>query len=183
MKRLSKKEWIGVGIGLVVIIVFFNKPFFSFLTSQMGSSKNMNNQENNQELEQNMSGEVTTSNPATAPVTPASVAPEGDVSLKDVVIGTGKEVKMGSQVTVNYIGTLDSGIKFDSSYDSGRPLQFQVGARQLIPGFEAGVIGMKVGGKREVTIPPEFGYGAAGSPPVIPPNSTLIFTIEVVDVK
>jgi FKBP-type peptidyl-prolyl cis-trans isomerase len=161
MKRLSKKEWIGVGLAVVVVVIFFNKSFFSFLNPQPApSTGTVNNQVQN--MPENQSG---------------------DLVVKDLVVGNGKEVKKGSQATVHYTGTFANGVKFDSSYDSGNPLQFNVGARQLIPGFDDGVIGMKVGGKRQLTIPPALAYGPEGRPPVIPPNSTLIFTIEVVDVK
>lgn len=164
MKRLSKKEWIAVGVAVIAIVLFFNKSFFSFLNPQMAPS---NGTINNQQ--QGMSDNKM----------PAA----GELKVKDLVVGNGKEVKKGSQATVHYIGTFANGVKFDSSYDSGNPLQFNVGARQLIPGFDDGVIGMKVGGKREITIPPDLAYGPEGRPPVIPPSSTLIFTIEVVDVK
>ncbi len=100
----------------------------------------------------------------------------------DEVVGTGAEAVAGKHVTVNYLGTLTDGTKFDSSYDRNQPFDFDLGAGQVIKGWDQGVAGMKVGGKRKLVIPPELGYGsqAAGS---IPPNSTLVFEVELLDVK
>lgn len=101
---------------------------------------------------------------------------------EDQVVGTGAEAVPGKQVSVHYTGTLTNGQKFDSSLDRGRPFQFVLGAGQVIKGWDEGVKGMKVGGKRKLTIPPEMGYGARGFPPVIPPNSTLVFEVELLGV-
>ena len=101
---------------------------------------------------------------------------------KDVVVGTGAEVKSGSTVSVNYTGTLTNGVKFDSSYDRGVPFSFAVGQGLVIPGWDEGLLGMKVGGKRELIIPPSLAYGDRDLG-VIPPNSTLRFEVEVVGVK
>ena len=105
-------------------------------------------------------------------------------SLKkeDVVVGTGTEALSGHMVTVNYVGTLDNGQKFDSSYDRKEPYTFQLGAGVVIKGWDLGVAGMKVGGKRILTIPPELGYGSNANGP-IPANATLHFTVELLEVK
>jgi FKBP-type peptidyl-prolyl cis-trans isomerase FkpA len=97
--------------------------------------------------------------------------------------GTGAEATAGKTVTVHYVGTLTNGSKFDSSRDRGQGFTFRLGAGQVIQGWDQGVAGMKVGGVRKLTIPPELGYGARGFPPVIPPNSTLVFEVELLDVK
>jgi FKBP-type peptidyl-prolyl cis-trans isomerase len=106
-----------------------------------------------------------------------------NLKIEDVVVGTGAEAKNGDNVTVNYTGTLDDGTKFDSSYNPGRtPFSFLLGAGRVIRGWDMGVLGMKVGGKRILTIPPELGYGAAGAGSIIPANATLHFTVELLSV-
>lgn len=104
------------------------------------------------------------------------------LKIEDEVIGTGAEAVAGKEITVNYVGTLTNGTKFDSSYDRNQPFKFTLGAGQVIAGWDQGFAGMKVGGKRKLTIPPELGYGsrAAGA---IPPNSTLIFEVELLNVS
>lgn len=104
------------------------------------------------------------------------------LKIEDVVVGTGAEAKNGDTVTVNYVGTLDDGTKFDSSYDRHQPFEFTLGAGQVIQGWDLGVLGMKVGGKRNLTIPPELAYGSQGQGP-IPPNATLHFTVELLGAK
>jgi FKBP-type peptidyl-prolyl cis-trans isomerase FkpA len=101
----------------------------------------------------------------------------------DLVVGTGAEAVAGKKVSVHYDGTLTDGKKFDSSRDRGEPFDFALGRGQVIKGWDQGVQGMRVGGKRKLVIPPELGYGARGFPPVIPPNSTLVFEVELLDVR
>lgn len=101
----------------------------------------------------------------------------------DLVVGTGAEAQAGKKVSVHYVGTLTNGSKFDSSRDRDEPFDFTLGRGQVIKGWDEGVAGMKVGGKRKLVIPPEMGYGARGFPPVIPPNSTLVFEVELLAVK
>jgi len=105
-----------------------------------------------------------------------------DLKSKDLMIGKGKEASVQQKVTVHYTGWLMNGTKFDSSKDRKRPFQFTLGAREVIPGWDAGVQGMRVGGKRELIIPPEMAYGERGAGDAIPPNSTLRFEIELLDV-
>jgi FKBP-type peptidyl-prolyl cis-trans isomerase len=101
---------------------------------------------------------------------------------EDVVVGSGKMAEPGMNVSVHYTGTLTNGEKFDSSVDRGTPLKFQLGAGRVIQGWEEGIKGMRIGGKRKLTIPPDMGYGASGSGP-IPPNATLLFDVELLDVQ
>ena len=105
------------------------------------------------------------------------------LQVDDIKVGTGAEATAGKMVTVHYVGTLTNGSKFDSSRDRGQGFSFPLGAGHVIQGWDKGVAGMKVGGLRKLTIPPDMGYGARGFPPVIPPNSTLIFEVELLDVK
>ena len=126
---------------------------------------------------------------AQAPQHPSSVDGAG-VSLPnglnywDLKAGTGKEAKKGLKVKVHYTGwLLEEGTKFDSSLDRGEPFEFTLGDGQVIKGWDLGVAGMKVGGKRQLRIPPELGYGYRGQPPVIPRSAYLIFDVELLDVK
>jgi peptidylprolyl isomerase len=105
------------------------------------------------------------------------------LKVEDVKVGTGAEATKGQQVSVHYVGTLTDGSTFDSSRPRGEPFDFKLGAGQVIAGWDQGVAGMKVGGVRKLTIPPELGYGARGYPPVIPGNSTLLFEVELLAVR
>jgi len=106
---------------------------------------------------------------------------DGSLVSQDLVIGTGATAATGDTVTVNYVGTLTDGSKFDSSYDRNQPFTFKLGAGQVIAGWDQGVVGMRVGGKRRLTIPPNLGYGSQRNGP-IPASSTLIFEIELLSI-
>lgn len=101
----------------------------------------------------------------------------------DLVEGTGSNPSRGQTLIVNYVGTLENGTEFDSSYKAGRPFEFAIGTGAVIPGWDEGLMSMKVGGKRKLIIPPALGYGARGSPPKIPGNSTLVFEVELLEIK
>jgi FKBP-type peptidyl-prolyl cis-trans isomerase FkpA len=105
------------------------------------------------------------------------------LKFTDDQVGTGAEALAGKTVSVHYTGWLTDGTKFDSSKDRGQPFSFPLGAGRVIKGWDEGVAGMKVGGKRTLTIPPDLGYGARGAPGAIPPNATLKFEVELLDVK
>ena len=108
---------------------------------------------------------------------------DSGLKIDDVVEGSGAEAQAGQMVTVHYTGWLTNGSKFDSSKDRNDPFRFKLGAGQVIRGWDEGVAGMKIGGTRKLTIPPQLGYGARGAGGVIPPNATLVFEVELLDVN
>jgi peptidylprolyl isomerase len=118
---------------------------------------------------------------------PKVTVPKGEppkkLVIKEIEEGTGAEAKAGDEVTVQYVGVnYKSGKEFDASWDRGEPFSFKLGAGMVIPGWDKGVEGMKVGGRRELIIPPNLAYGPEGSPPAIGPNETLIFVIDLLEV-
>jgi FKBP-type peptidyl-prolyl cis-trans isomerase FkpA len=121
---------------------------------------------------------------------PAMSAPITELQKIDTQVGTGREAEIGFNVTVHYTGWLydptaegNKGKKFDSSVDRKEPFNFFLGGQQVIQGWDEGFAGMKIGGKRTLIIPPEMAYGARGAGGVIPPNATLVFDVELLDVK
>jgi FKBP-type peptidyl-prolyl cis-trans isomerase len=111
-----------------------------------------------------------------------TMTPSG-LEYVDVVVGNGDEAKAGQSVKVHYTGWLTNGTKFDSSVDRGQPFEFNLGRGQVIKGWDMGVAGMRVGGKRRLIIPADLGYGARGAGGAIPPNARLIFDVELLGVK
>ena len=122
-------------------------------------------------------------------------APELEVNLEsmtetlsglryqDLLVGSGNEATAGNVVRVHYTGWLEGGTKFDSSVDRGEPFSFVLGAQEVIAGWDEGVAGMRVGGKRKLVVPADLGYGRSGYPPVIPANATLVFEVELLEVQ
>jgi FKBP-type peptidyl-prolyl cis-trans isomerase len=160
MKKLSKNEVIAIVVALVVItsfVVFGSMGLFSSSSSLSLNNLNMNISDNGSQQ-----------------------APQ--LLISDLVVGTGTEAVAGKHIVVNYKGTLIDGTEFDSSYSRGVPFDFDLGAGQVIAGWEQGFSGMKVGGKRKLVIPANLGYGERAIGP-IPANSTLIFEVELLDVK
>jgi peptidylprolyl isomerase len=105
------------------------------------------------------------------------------ITIEETAPGEGPEAKDGDTVEMHYRGSFPDGGQFDSSYDRNRTFSFKLGAGQVIKGFDMMVLGMRPGGKRKATIPPEFGYGARGAGSAIPPNATLVFEVELVSIK
>ena len=107
----------------------------------------------------------------------------GSMQVEEITVGTGQVAVKGNTVSVHYTGWLTDGTKFDSSVDRRQPFEFSLGAGQVIEGWDQGVAGMKVGGKRKLTIPPELAYGQGGVPGAIPGNATLVFEVELLGIK
>lgn len=123
------------------------------------------------------------SNRSKPEVTVPSGAPPKQLEETDLIEGTGAEAKSGDKVTVQYVGVgYDSGEEFDASWSRSEPFPFTLGTGEVIPGWDQGVEGMKVGGQRQLVIPPELAYGEAGAPPAIGPNETLVFVIDLLEV-
>ena len=152
MKKLNTNEYIAVVVGLVVVIGVF---IFGFgLSGLLGSFTN------------------------SLSASPSSMTDGQQLVVQDLVVGTGAEASTGDLLTVDYVGALQTGTVFDSSIERGTPFQFVLGAGQVIKGWDEGLAGMKVGGKRMLIISPELGYGAEQYGP-IPGNSTLVFTVDL----
>jgi peptidylprolyl isomerase len=126
---------------------------------------------------------ITMSDSQALPNSPTPVTTPSGLQYIDLQAGTGDSPKSGQKVVVHYTGTLEDGTKFDSSRDRGRPFEFNIGVGQVIQGWDEGVGSMKVGGRRQLIIPPNLGYGARGAGGVIPPNATLIFDVELLRIN
>jgi FKBP-type peptidyl-prolyl cis-trans isomerase FkpA len=111
-----------------------------------------------------------------------SITTESGLVIEDIVVGEGDMAEAGQRVSVHYTGWLTDGKKFDSSLDRNSPFDFGLGRREVIGGWDEGVQGMRIGGKRKLTIPPQLGYGARGAGGVIPPNATLVFEVELLGI-
>lgn len=119
---------------------------------------------------------------ASATATSSAVPRPNGLIVEDIEVGSGKEVKSGDTIVIHYTGFLQNGTKFDSSVDRGTPFTTRIGVGEVIQGWDEGVIGMKVGGKRKLIIPPSLGYGPQQVGP-IPPNSTLVFEVELLEIR
>lgn len=167
-KNMEKRKVIGI-IALFIIVsigtYLFLKSFDQKKLSQSPVS----------------SGDATSSAIEATPSAADSAA--NALKIEDLSVGTGREAKSGDTVSVHYLGTLENGTKFDSSYDRNQPFETKIGVGQVIKGWDEGIPGMKVGGKRRLTIPSELAYGDRGAGDKIPPGSTLIFEVELLEVK
>ncbi|MFA6185002.1 MAG: FKBP-type peptidyl-prolyl cis-trans isomerase [Candidatus Shapirobacteria bacterium] len=157
---MSKDKIITASLIIIFVLAFY------FLTKKPSSMENQ------------VSNSTPTSNPM--PTLPPSKVTE--LKIEDIKVGTGSAVKSGDIVSINYLGTLEDGTKFDSSYDRNQPFETQIGVGQVIEGWDKGVVGMQVGGKRKLTIPYQMAYGENGYGP-IPAKATLIFEVELMFIK
>lgn len=170
--KMENKNSLYVGIFLVMLALAGGIYIFS--------TKNLNN---NQPLA--TATPSVTIGPSAEPIATSSANPkmENKLIIVDEVIGAGAEAVSGKKITVNYSGTLTDGTKFDSSYDRGVPFSFNLGSGEVIQGWDQGFAGMKVGGKRKLTIPSDLAYGPNGIPGAIPGGATLIFEVELLKVE
>lgn len=155
-----------------VIVISVLVVTFMLLSKNPQGNLEQNNNQLNVATEESLKDLNVTPNPNMA-----------DLKIEDIKVGTGREVKSGDTVVMNYVGTLEDGTKFDSSYDRGQPFETQIGVGRVIQGWDQGVPGMKIGGKRKLVIPSDMAYGDQGIPGVIPGKATLIFEVELMDIK
>lgn len=174
----NSKLTIGVIVAIVLILlitagaVYYFKPFSN-------TSTNSNYSNSNSMSDSNTNSTSTENNNSTQNPAPR----EDGLIIEDSVVGNGTEVKSGDTVKIHYTGKLTDGTVFDSSLPRNQPFETIIGRGMVIKGWDEGVVGMKVGGKRKLTIPPALGYGERGAGNVIPPNATLVFELELLEVK
>jgi FKBP-type peptidyl-prolyl cis-trans isomerase FkpA len=171
MKKLSRNEWIAVAAALAVVVALFGFP-----------SLLMNN-DNSLDFDDSSPGMDSGTGTATGGFGETPASPNEALQITDTKAGTGAQAKTGDTVTVHYTGTFQDGTPFDSSRSHGQPFTLTLGEGRVIPGWELGLIGMKEGGTRRLVIGPELAYGAAGVPGAIPADATLVFDIELLDIK
>jgi FKBP-type peptidyl-prolyl cis-trans isomerase len=167
-----------ITFGIVVLLVIIAGKFFLRPVQTVP-------QATEEPLQMESSEDIILSSPSAEMVQGEEIL-EGQVTelkIEDITVGTGAEAVAGKKAIVHYTGYLTNGTVFDSSVNRGQPFGFNLGAGEVIKGWDEGVTGMKVGGKRKLTIPPDMAYGEAGAGGVIPPNATLVFDVELVDVE
>ena len=166
---------------LVVVLALFAAIGLSGCCTQTGRPSQESTPSGAQSSAQPSQSRV--SQEATAASSEGNAGKTAGLVTIDEVVGDGPSAKSGDRVTVHYTGWLLDGTKFDSSKDRNQPFSFSLGAGNVISGWDQGVVGMKVGGKRKLTVPPELGYGARGAGGVIPPNATLVFEVELLKIN
>lgn len=164
MRKISNKELIAIAVSIIIILAFFGFRFNNIFSANDGL---------------NVQTEISMTNP----IDTSFASSVSGFEVRDIVQGSGAEATNGRMIVVHYTGALTDGRVFDSSYQRNQPFQFLLGAGQVIAGWERGFEGMRVGGKRQLVIPSDLAYGAAGIPGVIPGNATLLFEVELLDVR
>ena len=188
MQTLTKKEWIAVILAVAIIIIFLGTRFFNSGT-EVETSIDINsiNLQNEPALATTTAATTTKTsinvNNMDQNAKSTVVASISGLIIKDVKVGTGATAKAGDVVSVHYTGKFADGKVFDSSISRGQPIEFVLGIGQVIKGWDEGLKGMKVGGKRTFEISPNLAYGASGVPGAIPVNATLFFEVELVGVR
>lgn len=167
---------------VVIVLALVGAVGLSGCSSQTGRSSKGSSPEGTQSAAQ-PSRDSQEATPTTAKDNAEKAEKTAGLVTSDEVVGEGPAAKSGDRVTVHYTGRLVDGTKFDSSKDRNKPFSFSLGAGEVIPGWDQGVAGMKVGGKRKLTVPPDLGYGARGAGGVIPPNATLEFDVELLKIN
>jgi len=158
----------------------FFRGFSILFVATLGCQQNATTTQSNSPSSQTS---TTSTSTVPAPAAPGTRTTASGLQIQDLQVGTGLEAVKGKRVSIHYTGTLVDGTKFDSSLDRGTPYELTLGAAEVIAGWDEGIVGMKIGGKRRLTIPPRLGYGERGYPGAIPPNATLMFDLELMDVK
>lgn len=175
-----------IGVALLLLaggVIFVMKNNSQIVASPTPTGATQNNTLTNPGQEENVNAQLQNDQmTATVSGTP-KMQDATKLQITDETVGTGAEAVAGKTVTVHYTGTLTDGTKFDSSVDRGQPFTFHLGAGEVIKGWDQGVAGMMVGGKRKLVIPPDLGYGANGAGASIPPNATLVFEVELLKVE
>lgn len=185
MNTFTTREWVATGLGVVAAIILFFGG--GILNAFKGNANRPTDQA--KPVQTATSTGTTDANGKTAAPSAIStkntmqnVSKTQGLEIYDEVVGTGAEAKAGQNIQAHYVGTLVNGTKFDSSVDRGQPFEFTLGVGQVIQGWDIGIQGMKVGGKRKLVISPELGYGSRGAGGLIPPNATLIFEVQLMGV-
>lgn len=167
-------------ITLVVFILIFVIGFVYYLSSKSNDTQKMDDITAQAPSTPTPSPQVATESSQSSGTSSKTL--DGGLVVEDLIVGNGDEVKTGDTVSMHYRGTLENGEKFDSSYDRNMPFETMIGVGQVIKGWDKGVPGMKIGGKRKLTIPGDLAYGPRGVPGTIPPNATLIFEVELLGI-
>jgi peptidylprolyl isomerase/FKBP-type peptidyl-prolyl cis-trans isomerase FkpA len=179
MKKYNQQESIAVVVSIVVVLIFFVLGWINYNGGSDTKKASITDTaaENTASVDQAITnGEITKEKTMSSSTVTSLV-------IEDLKLGDGVAAKSGDLVSVNYLGKLTDGKIFDTSYQRNEPFTFSLGKGRVIKGWDQGIVGMKVGGKRRLTIPPDLGYGADGYPPVIPKSAVLIFEVELLSTK